>query len=98
MHWLKVRRTCGNCGLPLERGEQDYFIGAMLFNLVLSELLFAVIFVTVLVVGWPAVTWDAIEIAAPLGMAAAPFVLYPVSKLLWLALDLLLRPDRQTAP
>jgi hypothetical protein len=82
----------------LERGEQDYFIGAMLFNLVLSELLFAGIFVAVLVVRWPAVPWDAIEVVAPLGMAAAPFVLYPVSKLLWLALDLLFRPDRQAVP
>ena len=44
-HWLKMRARCGTCVLAIERGERDYFIGFMMFNLVVSELLFAVIFV-----------------------------------------------------
>jgi uncharacterized protein (DUF983 family) len=92
-HWFKLRKSCGNCGRPLERGEHDYFIGGMLFNLVLAELLFAIVFVTALIVMWPKVPWDAIEIAAPLGMALSPIILYPVSKLVWLAFDLMFRPE-----
>jgi hypothetical protein len=43
---------------------------------------------------WPTVPWDGIAIGAPLGMAVAPVLLYPVSKLLWLAVDLGFRPER----
>lgn len=92
-HWFALRPACGNCARPFERGEHDYFLGAMLFNLLIAELLFATVFVTVLVMRWPEVPWDAIEIGAPLGMAATPFLTYPFSKLLWLAFDLTLRPD-----
>jgi uncharacterized protein (DUF983 family) len=91
-HWLKMRARCGNCGLAIERGERDYFIGSMLFNLVVSEMLFAVTFVAVLIVMWPNVPWDTMEWAAPAGMAVAPFLLFPFSKLAWLGFDILLRP------
>jgi uncharacterized protein (DUF983 family) len=100
-HYFRMRERCGRCGLRIERGEQDYFIGSMMFNLVLSEMLFAVAFVTALVIAWPTVPWDTIEWAAPLGMALAPFVLFPFSKLVWLAFDILLRPvtpDELPAP
>lgn len=91
--WFRMLPACGSCGRFLERGEQDYFIGAMLFNLVIAELLFAVVFVSVLVARWPVVPWDTIEIAAPLGMAVTPFLTYPFSKLAWLAFDLTFRPE-----
>ncbi|MFO0985720.1 MAG: DUF983 domain-containing protein [Planctomycetota bacterium] len=96
-HWLKMRAACGACALPLERGEQDYFIGSMMWNLVLSEFLFIAVFIGVLVWQWPTVHWDAIQWVAPLGMAVVPFLLFPVSKLIWLAFDLILRPERQSA-
>jgi uncharacterized protein (DUF983 family) len=91
-HWFKMRDRCGNCGLAIERGERDYFIGSMMFNLVVSEMLFAVVFVAVLLTTWPDVPWDTLEWAAPLGMLAAPFILFPFSKLAWLGFDILLRP------
>lgn len=91
-HWFKMRDRCGNCGLAIERGERDYFIGSMMFNLTVSEMTFAIAFVTIMLVMWPNVPWDTLEWAAPLGMLAAPFVLFPFSKLAWLAFDILLRP------
>lgn len=45
-----------------------------------------------LLVVWPKVNWDVLGIVAPLAMAVAPFVLFPFSKLVWLAADLALRP------
>ena len=92
--WFIMLPACGHCHRPLERGEQDYFLGAMLFNLILAEMLFAVVFVGVLIFMWPAVPWNGIQIGAPMGMAITPFVMYPVSKLLWLAFDLAFRPER----
>jgi len=92
VHWFKMRTRCGNCALAIERGERDYFIGSMMFNLAVSELLFAAIFVGTLIFAWPNVPWDTLQWAAPLGIAAAPFVLFPFSKLAWLGFDILLRP------
>ena len=96
-HWFKMRARCGNCGRAIERGESDYFIGSMMFNLVLAELVFTAIFVGTLAVTWPDVPWTALQYAGPLGMLVAPFVLFPFSKLVWLAFDLMLRPDRDAA-
>jgi uncharacterized protein (DUF983 family) len=91
-HWFRMRVRCGTCGLAIERGERDYFIGSMMFNLVVSELLFAGAFIATLVIAWPNVPWDMLQWAAPLAMAAAPFILFPFSKLAWLGFDILLRP------
>ena len=91
-HWLRMRERCPRCGLRVERGERDYFIGSMMFNLVLAEMLFAVLFVATLVLTWPDVPWDTLEWLAPLLMLAAPLVLFPFSKLLWLSFDVMLRP------
>jgi hypothetical protein len=57
-----------------------------------------VLFIAVLVAMWPTVPWDGIQVGAPLGMALAPVVLYPISKLLWLAVDLAFRPDVPATP
>lgn len=98
VHWFRMRERCGRCGIRIERGEQDYFIGSMMFNLLLSELLFAAAFVATLVVLWPDVPWDVLQYAAPAAMFAAPFALFPFSKLAWLAFDLVLRPERTATP
>jgi uncharacterized protein (DUF983 family) len=91
-HWLALRERCPRCGLRVERGERDYFIGSMMFNLVLAELLFAAGFVAILIVTWPEVPWDTLEWVAPLMMIAAPLALFPFSKLVWLAFDVMFRP------
>lgn len=94
-HWLAMRGQCGACGLAIERGERDYFIGSMMWNLVLSEGLFITAFIAALVWQWPNVNWTAIQVIAPVGMAVTPVLLFPVSKLMWLAFDLILRPERR---
>lgn len=91
-HWLKLRVRCGNCGLRLERGEHDYFLGSLLFNFILAGLLFMVVLVAILLVTWPDVPWDALEIVLPILIVAAPVFLFPFAKLVWLAFDLMLRP------
>jgi uncharacterized protein (DUF983 family) len=91
-HWLKLRVRCGTCGLRLERGEHDYFTGSMMFNFVISGLLFALSLAVVLAATWPSVPWDAIQyVWGPL-IVVLPLLLFPFSKLLWLAFDLMLRP------
>ncbi len=94
VHWLRMREHCGHCGLALERGEGDYFIGSMMFNLVIAEFAFAGLFVGWLLWQWPDVGWNTIQVVAPIGMLVAPVLFFPVSKLAWLAFDLAFRPDR----
>ena len=91
-NWFRMKERCPTCGLLIEREGNDYLSGSVLFNLVLAELIFAFVLVAYLLIVWPNVSWVMLEIAAPLGMAIAPFVLFPFSKLVWLAVDLALRP------
>ena len=91
--WFKLQHRCGKCGIRLDRGEaDDYFLGGMFFNIVLAEILFAFALLVVVIVMWPDVPWAGVEYSLIIAMLAAPIVLYPVSRLMWLALDLLLRP------
>jgi uncharacterized protein (DUF983 family) len=93
VHWWRMRTACGQCGLDLQRGEPDYFIGSMMFNLVLGEGVFVLLLLGVMWWRWPAVAWDALQFLAPLGLVVMPAVLFPVSKLAWLGFDLALRPE-----
>jgi len=91
--WFKLQHRCAKCGLRLDRGEaDDYFLGGMFFNIVLAEIIFALALLVVVIVMWPNVPWAGVEYSLIVAMIAAPIVLYPVSRLMWLALDLLLRP------
>jgi len=91
-NWFRMNDRCPTCGIRIEREGNDYLSGSVMFNLVLAEMIFAVALVGYLLIAWPKVKWDMLEIVAPLGMAVAPFVLFPFSKLVWLAADLALRP------
>ena len=90
--WLTLREACPRCGMRLERGEHDYFLGAYLFNLVAVELLLAGVFVIVLIVSWPDPNWDAIQYGGIALMLLGAVGCYPFAKTTWLAFDLMLRP------
>ena len=91
-HWLKLRVRCGNCGIRLQRGEHDYFTGSMMILFVLAGTLLLGALVVTLLVTWPEVPWDLLQDWLPVLMIVALPALFPFSKLLWLAFDLMLRP------
>ena len=91
-HWLRLRVRCGNCGLRLQRGEHDYFTGSMMILFVLAGSLLLGALVVTLLVTWPNVPWDLLQNGLPILMVVALPALFPFSKLLWLAFDLVLRP------
>lgn len=66
--WFRVKSYCPACGIHFKRGESDYFVGSMMLNLVLSEGVFAIGFVGVLLITWPDVPWRTLEIAGPILM------------------------------
>jgi uncharacterized protein (DUF983 family) len=90
--WFQMRSHCPACGMRLNRGESDYFIGAYTINLIVAELIAVGVMLIVLVETWPNVRWDQMKWAVLTLTIVAPFVTYPFSKSVWLALDLLFRP------
>jgi uncharacterized protein (DUF983 family) len=90
--WVRVRPACPRCRLRLDRGEPDYWIGAMLFNLIAAETLFAAGVLAVLLLTFPTPPWDALYWGSIVGMIVLPIVTYPITKLCWLAFDLVFRP------
>ena len=92
--WIHTRPACPRCRLRLDRGEPDYFLGAIVFNMAFAQGLFAVGLLAVLVWTWPNPPWDALYYGGIVGLIVAPILFYPYSKLLWLAFDLLFRPLR----
>jgi uncharacterized protein (DUF983 family) len=90
--WFNMHPRCPVCGIRTERGEEDFFLGSMMFNIILSEGLFIAFVIGLIVIQWPEVPWGFLQSWAILLMAAAPFLVFPWTKTLWLASDILIRP------
>ena len=90
--WVVVIAACSACGLRFNRGEDDYFIGAYTLNLIIAELIVVGAFVGVAFVMWPDVPWGKLPWALLPVAVLAPLITYPLSKSLWLGIDLLFRP------
>ena len=90
--WLHHRDSCPGCEIRLDRGEHDFFIGAYTINLIVAELLVVVGGVVVLWLRWSDVPWDGLMYGLAVLMVLAPIALYPFSRQLWLATDLIFRP------
>ncbi|MGE0351900.1 MAG: DUF983 domain-containing protein [Gemmatimonadales bacterium] len=93
--WFRMAECCGTCGLRLERGEDGYQVGSYMFNIIASELLFAVLFVGIVLATWPDPPWTLLQYGGGGLMILAPLLFFPFSKTLFLAFDLVFRPERQ---
>jgi uncharacterized protein (DUF983 family) len=89
--WFTMKDRCPRCGLRFERIE-GHWTGDLGINTVVS---FGVLLITLFVgvfTTYPDVPAAPLLLIA-LGVAAlVPFVFYPFSKTIWLAIDLLMRP------
>ena len=91
--WFALHRRCPACGLSFERDErEDYWLGAYLLNFMVTEVLFAVLVLVVVVSTWPESAWSLLTWLGAAQMIVTPIVFYPFSKALWLAGDLVFRP------
>ncbi|HLV24977.1 MAG TPA: DUF983 domain-containing protein [Gemmatimonadales bacterium] len=89
---MKLNERCASCGILLERGESDHFLGAYLFNLIVVELVLAAVLATVAIVTWPNPPWGLLQWGGMLLAIVLAVVCYPFAKSLWLAFDVWLRP------
>jgi len=78
---------CPHCAFPFSR-EEGYWTGALIVNIGVAIALFFIMFLGGLALTWPDVPWNALLIVTLVVMAAAPALLYPQSKMVWLWIDL----------
>lgn len=91
-------RTCPGCGLLTDRGEADYFLGALLLNLIAAELVPVTLVGVLVIATWPTPPW-VLVLWGGIGLAAiAPIIGYPFSKTLWLLADLQFRDPVRSPP
>jgi uncharacterized protein (DUF983 family) len=92
---FKIKDRCPNCGILLERGEPDYFLGAYTLNLIAVEVLLALGFLVTVWVTAPNPPWDALEYGGVVLAIVGAFLCYPFAKTTWLAVDLMFRPPHR---
>jgi uncharacterized protein (DUF983 family) len=90
--FFKMRERCQTCGILLERGEADYFIGAYTLNLIAVEILLALAFLIVVIITWPTPPWNALQYGGVVLSILGAVLCYPFAKTTWLAVDLIFRP------
>ena len=84
--------------MPIERHEEGYYLGSLLVNLVVAELLPLAAVVVLLYATWPHPPWTLVLYGGAALAILSPFAFYPYSKLVWLAVDQFIQPtiDRTT--
>jgi uncharacterized protein (DUF983 family) len=90
--WYRIHERCSTCTFRYERSDENYFQGAMFVNFMIGGFTFAASFLAVLVLSWPNVPWNALTYGAPVVMLLFMVLLYPISKVVWLTVDVMLRP------
>lgn len=90
--FFKLKEHCPTCGLRLERGEGDYFVGAYLFNLIMVELILFICVCGFVYFTWPDPPWTLITYTTATLMMSGCILCYPFAKTTWLAVDIAIRP------
>jgi uncharacterized protein (DUF983 family) len=93
--WFSIRERCTACGLRFERGhdeEHDYWLGAYTLNFIVTEVVFGAGLLVALLATWPDPPWKLLLYGGGAFMVLMPIAFYPLSKALWLAIDLAVRP------
>src|SRR5438477_1596146 len=89
---FSMHERCPVCGFVFKRGNPAYFSGAVFINYLLGAGASIAMFLVVLVATWPSVPWTLLKFAGPVGVIAIVLLLYPVSKMILLAVDVRMRP------
>lgn len=90
--WLTFLPACPVCGLRLERGEEDHWLGGYLINFIVTELLIVIVMAIAILMTWPSVPWSAVVYGTLIPAVAGPILTYPLARNVWLGIDLLMRP------
>lgn len=87
-----IHERCKVCNFRYERSDENYFAGSMFFGLLFGEFMFAIALLITIVSMWPNVPWDTMTWAIPLGMVIVLLFWIPISRVVWLSIDVMVRP------
>ncbi|MDB4890553.1 MAG: putative rane protein [Gemmatimonadetes bacterium] len=83
---------CSACGFRFTRSDDDYFSGAMFFGMMIGETLAVLAIGAAIWITYPNIPWDFLQYAIPVVLLGVMIALFPVSRVVWLAIDVMLRP------
>ncbi len=89
--WFTIVDRCPRCGFRLERIE-GHWLGALGMNTVVTSAAVLVGVIVAFLLTWPDGSAAAGLVGVVLVAVAVPLAFYPVSKTLWSAIDLAMRP------
>src|SRR5215217_1364178 len=92
--YFALRERCPRCGVRFER-EEGYFLGAYALNLIVAEFLglgLAIVLIFKTELQHLQLIWQ--EVIAVTLAIAFPVILFPFSRTVWIALDLVFHPPR----
>ncbi len=89
--WFQLKARCPTCSYTFER-ESGYWVSAIIVNTAVTEALFAVFFVGVLIATFPDVSWGPVLVVGAVTNVLFPIGFFPLSKTLLIAFDLWIHP------
>ncbi len=90
-HWLQMVECCPRCDLRFERIE-GHWLGAIAINTVLALIVLLGVIVVGAALAYPDPPVATLMVLAVATAALAPLVFLPISRTLWTAIDLAMRP------
>ena len=87
-----VHNHCSACGFRFTRSDDNYFSGAMFFGMMIGETLAVMAIGAAIWITYPNIPWTFLQYAIPVVLLGVMIALFPVSRVVWLAIDVLLRP------
>jgi hypothetical protein len=88
---VNVQRVCHRCGLQFERIE-GHFVGAVGMNTIMSLGILLVSLIVTIAVTYPDLPVLELVLFNAAVAVVAPVVCYPLSRMLWTAVDIAMRP------
>ncbi|HLT97514.1 MAG TPA: DUF983 domain-containing protein [Acidimicrobiia bacterium] len=89
--FLELHERCPTCGVKFER-ESGYWVGAMIVVTTITFATFILVFVGGILLTWPDVPWNWLLIVTLAANLVIPFLAYPRSKTLWMAMEMSWHP------
>jgi uncharacterized protein (DUF983 family) len=89
--WFALDEFCGECGLRFER-EPGYWVGAVIINTAVIFSIFLVVFGGMILATIPEVPWGLVLGVTVAATIVIPITIYPISKTVWLAMELSWHP------
>lgn len=89
--WVSMVDSCPRCGHRFERSD-GFWLGSIMINNAATFAAVIGVFVITMILTWPDVPWTGLLVAVILTALIVPIVFHPISRSLWVGMELAARP------